>query len=134
MQSTFYTTPGGVERIRRSLVAEVAVRLLRRSPGFSIERAIASLELWEQVQAVLDGRHLKRPKKRTHEFAFGGGLLTCGHCGCALVGETKKGRYVYFHCTGYRRKCAESYTREDVLEQKFTALLKAISFSAEVLA
>jgi hypothetical protein len=52
---------------------------------------LISRELWEDVQAVLDGRHLKRPKKRTHDFAYAG-LITCGHCGCAMVGEIKKGR------------------------------------------
>jgi DNA invertase Pin-like site-specific DNA recombinase len=89
-------------------------------------------ELWQQVQDVLDGRHAKRPKKRTHDFAFSG-LITCGHCGCAMVGEIKKARYVYYHCTGYKGKCPEPYTREEVLEKKFTDLLKGISFSEEVL-
>jgi site-specific DNA recombinase len=50
---------------------------------------IISPELWQQVQDVLDGRHLQRPKKRSHDFAFAG-LITCGHCGCALVGKIKK--------------------------------------------
>ncbi len=90
-------------------------------------------ELWQQVQDVLDGRHAKRPKKRTHDFAFTG-LITCGHCGCAMVGEIKKSRYVYYHCTGYKGKCPEPYTREEVLEKNFTAVLKGISFSSEVLA
>ncbi len=35
-----------------------------------------------------------------HDFAFSG-LIACGHCGCAMVGEIKKERYVYYHCTGY---------------------------------
>src|SRR5262249_17767791 len=95
--------------------------------------AIISKELWAQVQDVLDGRHAKRPKKRTHDFAFSG-LITCGHCGCAMVGELKKGKYVYYHCTGYKGKCPEPYTREEVLEGKFTELLKGLSFSEEVLA
>lgn len=93
---------------------------------------IVSRELWDEVQAVLDRRHLKRPKKRTHEFAFSG-LITCGHCGCAMVGEVKKGRYVYYHCTGYKGRCPEPYTREEVLEKAFTRLLEGISFSEEVL-
>lgn len=83
--------------------------------------------------SVLDGRHAKRPKKRTHDFAFSG-LITCGHCGCAMVGEIKKRRYVYYHSTGYKGKCPEPYTREEVLEKAFTGLLKGISFSEDVLA
>jgi site-specific DNA recombinase len=95
--------------------------------------AIITRDLWQQVQDVLDGRHLKRPKKRIHNFAFSG-LITCGHCGCAMVGEIKKGRYVYYHCTGYKAKCPEPYTREEVLEKSFTTVLQGISFSKEVLA
>ena len=94
--------------------------------------AIISKELWQQVQDVLDGRHAKRPKKRSHDFAFSG-LITCGYCGCAMVGEIKKGRYVYYHCTGYKGKCPEPYTREEVLERAFTGLLQGISFSPGVL-
>jgi len=96
---------------------------------------IVSRELWEQVQLIFDGR----ASRKTHsarvkdQFAFRG-LISCGHCGCALVGEIKKGRYVYYHCTGYKGKCPEPYTREEVLEKKFTELLKRISFSQEVLA
>jgi site-specific DNA recombinase len=96
-------------------------------------QTIISPELWQQVQDVLDGRHLKRPKKRTHDFAFAG-LITCAHCGCAMVGEIKKGRYIYYHCTGYRGKCPEPYTREEVLEKAFGGLLKRITFNDEVLA
>jgi hypothetical protein len=51
-----------------------------------------------------------------------------------MVGEIKKGRYVYYHCTGYKGKCPKPYTREEVLEKKFTELLRGISFSEEVLA
>jgi DNA invertase Pin-like site-specific DNA recombinase len=93
---------------------------------------IISKELWQEAQDVLDSRHLKRPKKRTHDFAFSN-LITCGHCGCAMVGEIKKGRYIYYHCTGYKGKCPEPYTREEVLERAFTDLLRGLSFSKEVL-
>ena len=33
-----------------------------------------------------------------------------------MVGEIKKGRYVYYHCTGYKGNCHEPYVREEVLE------------------
>jgi site-specific DNA recombinase len=94
---------------------------------------IVSRELWEQVQAILDGRGAKKTRKVKEQFAFSG-LITCGHCGCAMVGEIKKGKYVYYHCTGFKGKCPERYTREEVLEEKFTALLKAIAFSEDTLA
>jgi DNA invertase Pin-like site-specific DNA recombinase len=93
---------------------------------------IVSRELWEQVQLILSGRGIKKTRKVKEVLAFSG-LITCGHCGCAMVGEIKKGRYVYYHCTGYKGKCPEPYTREEVLEKRFTELLKGISFSQEVL-
>ncbi len=87
---------------------------------------VVSRELWEQVQAVLDGRGAKKTRKVKEQFAFSG-LITCGHCGCAMVGEIKKGRYIYYHCTGFKGKCPEPYTREEVLEERFTGLLKGIA-------
>ena len=36
-----------------------------------------------------------------------------------MVGEVKKGEYVYYHCTGYRGKCGEPYTQEGVLQREF---------------
>jgi hypothetical protein len=68
----------------------------------------------------------------THDFAFSG-LVDCGHCGCSLVGEIKKKRYVYYHCTGYRGKCAEPYTREADLEQQFAQGLGELAIPRTIL-
>jgi site-specific DNA recombinase len=95
--------------------------------------AIVSRQLWAQVQDVLDGRHVQKSRRVKHDFAFSG-LITCGHCGCALVGEIKKQRYVYYHCTGYRGKCSEPYVREEVIEAQFAAVLEELVFNDEVLA
>jgi hypothetical protein len=84
------------------------------------------------VQAILDGRGSKKTHRVKERFAFTD-LITCGHCGCAMVAELKKGRYVYYHCTGHKGRCPEPYTREEVLEAKFAQLLEGISFSPEVL-
>ena len=94
---------------------------------------LISRELWDRVQAILDGRGSKKTHRIKERFAFSD-LITCGHCGCAMVGEMKKGRYIYYHCTGHKGKCPETYTREEVLEAKFAQLLKRIRFSPEVLA
>jgi site-specific DNA recombinase len=50
-----------------------------------------------------------------------------------LVGEIKKGRYVYYHCTGFKGKCPERFTREEVLEECFTDILKSIALDEEVI-
>jgi len=49
------------------------------------------------------------------------------------LGEIKKGRYVYYHCTGYKGKCPEPYTREEVFEEQFTDILKKLVFDDEVI-
>ena len=98
-----------------------------------------SAELWERVQAVLDGRFASKAKRGRHDFAFSG-LIACHACGCAAVGEIKKQRYVYYHCTGYADKCQgnpascrRKHVREEALEAQFTELLGRLRFDDEVL-
>lgn len=57
-----------------------------------------------------------------------------------MVGEIKKQRYVYYHCTGYADKCQgdpatcrRKYVREEALEGQFTELLGRLKFDDEVL-
>jgi len=101
--------------------------------------AIVSVELWERVQGVMDGRLAKKHRRMTRDFAFSG-LIACHNCGCAVVGEIKKERYVYYHCTGHADKCQgnpatcrRKYVREEVLEKQFTELLGRLHFDDEVL-
>jgi site-specific DNA recombinase len=101
--------------------------------------ALVPVELWERVQGVLDGRLAKKGKRGRHDFAFSG-LIACHACGCAVVGEIKKQRYVYYHCTGYADKCQgnpascrRKHVREEALEAQFTELLGRLRFDDEVL-
>jgi site-specific DNA recombinase len=101
---------------------------------------LVSVELWERVQGVMDGRFTKKRRRMTHDFAFSG-LIACSKCGCSVVGEIKKQRYVYYHCTGYADKCQgnpvscrRKYVREETLEAQFTQLLGRLRFDDEVLA
>jgi site-specific DNA recombinase len=93
---------------------------------------LVTIEVWERVQDMLDGRRQMKRRKGRHEFAYSG-IVRCGHCGCSLVGEVKKGRYVYYHCTGYRGKCGEPYTREESLQQQFANGLRALIVSPTIL-
>jgi site-specific DNA recombinase len=100
---------------------------------------LVTRELWERVQGVLDGRHAKKQRRMTHDFAFSG-LIACAKCGCSVVGEIKKQRYIYYHCTGYADKCQgnppscrRNYVREESLEKQFTELLGRLNFDDEVL-
>jgi hypothetical protein len=98
---------------------------------------LVAIELWERVQGVLDGRFAKKHRRMTHDFAFSG-VIACGRC--SIVGEIKKQRYVYYHCTGYADKCRgepalcrRKYVREEVLEAQFAEFLGRLHFDDEVL-
>jgi hypothetical protein len=54
-----------------------------------IHEPLVDCSTWERVQEILDGRHQKKHRKVTHDFAFSG-IISCGHCGCSRVGEIKK--------------------------------------------
>lgn len=97
-----------------------------------IHDPIISKEQWEKVQDVLFDKGNRRTGQHKHEWAFQG-LVACGHCGCALTAEIKKGRYVYYHCTGQKGKCPEKYVREEVLAEQFGEALKAIKIEDDVL-
>jgi site-specific DNA recombinase len=101
--------------------------------------ALVSNELWERVQDVLEGRVGGKARTRRRDFAFSG-LIKCSACGCAIVGEIKKERYTYYHCTGYADKCRgnpaacrRKHMREEALEQQFTGLLGRLHFDDDVL-
>lgn len=49
------------------------------------------------------------------------------------MGELKKGRYIYYHCTGYKGKCPEPYIREEIFDERFAELLKGLSLDGEIL-
>lgn len=96
-----------------------------------VHEPLVSQALWDQAQEVR-ARRLRRTRRVKYEWAFSG-HITCGHCGCSIVGELKKGRYVYYHCSGYKGRCPEPYVREEVLETKFTDLLRQLTFDVEVM-
>ena len=93
---------------------------------------IIEKELFDCVQDVLAGKGHSKAQQRQHEWAFQG-LLTCGHCGCAMTAEMKKGKYVYYHCTGNRGKCPEKYVREEEIARQFGDALKVLQLDDESL-
>lgn len=117
----------------RKLQSSVAHQILRKrlyTEGFDWDRVtypgilepLVTRECWQRAQQLLDARAENRTRKVKHEFAYTA-MVHCGRCGCLLVGELKKGRYVYYHCTGNRGKCPEPYIRQEVLAGQFADLL-----------
>ncbi len=93
---------------------------------------LVTRECWQRVQELLDARSVNKTRKVKHDFAYTG-LVHCGHCGCMLVGELKKGKYVYYHCTGNRGKCEQPYTRQEVLIREFANILQDLIISQSIL-
>ena len=98
-----------------------------------VHTPLVTRELWDRVQEIRERRRTRKRRRTKRSFAFSR-LISCGHCGCALAGEIKKGRYVYYRCTHYHGKCPEKYVREEVLEEKFTEILRSLRFDDEILA
>jgi site-specific DNA recombinase len=136
---------GLVSRKRRSPIPPTTIYAILRNRIYTgdfdwngvtyrgVHVPLVSRDLWERVQEVLDRRFATKHRKFRHDFAFSG-LISCGHCGCSLVGELKKSRYVYYHCTGSKGKCPERYTRQEILEERFAHLLQGLHFDDEVMA
>jgi site-specific DNA recombinase len=93
---------------------------------------LVTRECWQRVQELLNARAESKTRKVKHDFAYTG-LVHCGHCGCLLVGELKKGKYVYYHCTGNRGRCPEPYTRQELLACEFSNILQQIVIPQTIL-
>jgi DNA invertase Pin-like site-specific DNA recombinase len=93
---------------------------------------LVSRETWERVQAILDGRTSSQSRQRKHQFALAG-LIRCGHCGCLMVGELKKARYVYYHCTEGRGRCDDPYVREEKLLAEMAHTMQQLVIAPDTL-
>src|SRR5215472_6229444 len=88
--------------------------------------------MWERVQAILDGRTSSKSRQTKRQFTLTG-LVHCGHCGCLMVGELKKGRYVYYHCTGNKGRCGDPYVREEKLLGELSQALGHLAIAPAML-
>lgn len=91
--------------------------------------AIITDKLFNDTQKAFrkDGKPLTR---KEHQFLFAG-MLKCAECGCAITSEIKKGKYIYYRCTGYDKTCSQKkvYIREEELEKQFDEAVKAVSLN-----
>lgn len=94
---------------------------------------VISKELFDKVQNALNRRSSCPTGRQKHDFLFQG-LLTCGHCGCAVVADMKKGKYVYYRCTGNKGTClgkSGKYSKEEILDQQFVDSLNRLQLDDE---
>ncbi len=90
---------------------------------------IISKEIFQQVQSILINPRKSKTKKALFLYT---NLISCGVCGCALTAELKKGKYIYYHCTGYKGNCKQAYIRQEAIEDDFKALLENIHVPEDI--
>ncbi len=61
-------------------------------------------------------------------------MLTCAHDNLTVTAELKKGKYVYYRCSGYHGKCELPRFREEQISEKLGEVLKGIHIPDDVLA
>jgi len=86
-------------------------------------------ELFDKVQEVL--KKYNKPKYTRKQFVFSG-LLICGKCGCKITAEMKKGKYIYYHCTGYKGNCGNTRIREEDLDGLLGEVVKRIKIDEKI--
>jgi hypothetical protein len=72
-----------------------------------------------------------KPKYSKHDIAFRG-LLTCAHDNCTVTAELKKGKYVYYRCSGGRGPCDLPRFREQEIAEKFGHVVRDVVILREV--
>lgn len=98
-----------------------------------------SKEEYDRIQVILGKRGKPRPQKK--EFAFSGGLLRCGECGCGITAEHKTKyqkngnvhEYIYYHCTKKKvhKKCSQKSLEQKKLEKQVKEILDSIEIPQE---
>ena len=88
-------------------------------------RPLITKALYDKVQGVLRGNRTGSPNK--HDFLFRR-LIRCAECGRSLIGELKKGRYVYYRC--HTRKCQGACLTEGAIDEHVRGSLSPLGFDA----
>ena len=92
---------------------------------------LISMDIYEKVQNAFK-KDSKPTQSTKHSFMFTG-MLKCPVCGSAIVGEIKKGKYIYYHCTNRKTgTCTNTkHVREEVIERQLREAIKAVSITKE---
>ncbi len=115
-----------VEKILRNPFYAGIIAVKSSSKTYAgIHLPIVSVDLFQKVADVRNGRDSKKSTKHNHLFR---GLFRCGHCKDAMIAERQKG-IVYYRC--HRRECATKTIREDLIDEEISALLKRFTLTDE---
>ena len=127
----------GLRNRRGNPLQETAISYLLRNPFYfgifkwkgriydGLHEPIISKQLFDTVREVISGK--ARPTTKGKHFPFNQ-LLTCHICGCKILGEEKKHKYHYYHCTFSKgRHHGKVYVREEKLRDMLLEPLKRIA-------
>ena len=89
---------------------------------------LVSRALFDRVQDKLHGRGRTKHDRR---FPFRG-LLVCGHCGCRITATLAKGKYIYYHCTNGKGKCAQGYISQKDMAQLCESVVTQLHMPQDV--
>jgi site-specific DNA recombinase len=112
--------------------AQPAVLRRLRLDGEAISGPPRAADLPCAVRSSAGGvERANRPlySKHGHPFA---GLLTCGRCGCAITAELKKQQYLYYHCTGSKGPCGNTWIRDEDLRGLLADVIRQIHIPVEI--
>lgn len=86
---------------------------------------LIDIDLFNSVQKRLR----EYTKTRSHDIEFDyAGLIRCGHCGCQMTAELKKGKYIYYHCTGNKGgNCKRKNIRQELIDEVIEELVERIA-------
>jgi site-specific DNA recombinase len=101
-----------------------------------IHTPLITLDTYELVQEILEGRAMSSRHDNAREFLFSG-LIRCGVCAAEedphlLVGEIHKKKYVYYRCEACKKKDRAVYVREPDLDLRVMAQLRRLRIPDEV--
>ena len=85
-------------------------------------------ELFYMVQKQIERG--ATPKKTKHDFLYST-VVKCEHCGSYLVGDLKKGKYLYFRCMHRGCDNTKNYLKEEHIDKKISEVINQIYISDE---
>ena len=93
--------------------------------------AIISKELFDNAQKAFK-KDNKPDTMSKHHFLFSG-LMVCPKCGSAIVGQIKKGKYIYYSCSDKTKGCSNNkiYVRQEVIEKVFEQAIKNVNITTQ---
>ncbi len=90
---------------------------------------IVSPELFYQCQKIIRQRSAGTVKTRNFLYT---GMIKCAKCGCQFVGEIKKNKYIYYHCTGNRGgDCSKKYLKQEYIDEIVVDFLQKLTIPDE---